>query len=57
LGKVKKELRKELLAWMSQQEDKGIETELNALNRQPARKNDSWKGLEQTTNTKILNSK
>jgi uncharacterized sulfatase len=57
LEKVKKELRKELLAWMSQQEDKGIETELNALNRQPSRKNNSWKGLEQTTNIKILNSK
>ncbi|MCG8307313.1 MAG: sulfatase [Cytophagales bacterium] len=52
---VKIELRKELSAWMKEQGDEGIETEMKALERQPGKKNNTWTGHEEQTNRKILN--
>lgn len=54
---VKVELRKELFKWMKQQGDEGIETEMNALNRQVPEKEESWKGYEQERNHRIKESK
>ena len=54
LEPVKNELRKELAAWMNEQGDEGINTEMRALKRQPGRKENVWTGHEEQMNSKIL---
>lgn len=54
---VKQELAAELYGWMKRQGDKGIDTEMEALGRQLRFNEDNWKGHEEQTNQKILQTK
>lgn len=54
---LKSEMKAALRQWMQQQGDKGIDTEMKALDRQLRFNESNWKGYEEQQNMKILNSR
>lgn len=54
---IKRELAAALNDWMDQQGDRGIDTEMKALDRQLMFDEDSWKGYDEQLNMEILNQK
>lgn len=48
LANVKESLKRELKAWMAQQGDEGIATEMRATDRQGTQGNPGWKSYEET---------
>jgi uncharacterized sulfatase len=55
-AEIKDNLAAKLGDWMKQQGDKGIDTEMASLDRQLMFDENSWKGMEEQQNQKILKS-